>query len=59
MYCSVNKLTFILALVLSIIFFRFSVIIDLMINYENFAKDVIELSLLNAIGQLFIYKMIK
>jgi hypothetical protein len=59
MYCQVNKLTFIIAYLLATFFFRTSIIFDFMVNYENFAWDVIQLSLLNAIGQLFIYRMIK
>jgi len=59
MYCQINKLTCLVAYILATVTFRIPVILDFLWNYENFAKDLFTLSILNAVGQLFIYRMIK
>ena len=59
MYCKVNRFTFLISLFLALITNRFIVILDFLFNYYDFAMDVAKLSILNAVGQLFIYRMIK
>lgn len=59
MYCQINKLTVIIGFLLALCTFRIPIIVDLLLNYENFAADLAKLSILNAVGQLFIYRMIK
>lgn len=59
MYCKVNRFTFLISLFFALITNSFIVIVDFLLNYEDFAMDVAKLSILNAVGQLFIYRMIK
>lgn len=59
MYCHINKWTFLIGVICSLVSWRIPVIIDFITNYESFAFDLFLLSSLNGIGQLFIYRMIK
>lgn len=55
----INRFTFLIATALALVTGRIFVIIDFMLNYEQFFMDIMKLSVLNAVGQLFIYKTIK
>lgn len=59
LYCQINKLTFLIALFVALFTLRIQSMYNFLVNYENAAVDVAQLSVLNAVGQLFIYKMIK
>ncbi len=59
MYCLINRYTFLISLTLSMLSNSALTILDFLINYEDFASDVLKFSILNAVGQLFIYRMVK
>jgi len=59
MYYSINKYTFIVALVFLIATFRLSGLVEFIITHKEILYDLFYLSLLNSIGQIIIYKMIK
>lgn len=59
MYCLVNRYTFLISFTLSLISNSATVMLDFIMNYEDFGLDVLKFSVLNAVGQLFIYRMIK
>ena len=59
MYCLINRYTFLISFTLALVTNSALVMLDFLINYEDFALDVLKFSVLNAVGQLFIYRMIK
>lgn len=59
MYAVINRYTCTISLLLILITNRTPVILDFLLNYEGFAMDLLKFSTLNAVGQLFIYRMIK
>lgn len=59
MYCLVNRYTFLISLTLALVTRSAITMLDFLLNYQNFAGDVAKFSVLNAVGQLFIYRMIK
>lgn len=59
MYTKINKYTFLISLTLAGITGRLLVILDFIVTYDDFAMDVFRFSVLNAVGQLFIYRMVK
>lgn len=59
MYYNINRYTAIIGLVVALLTNRLPYIIQALFEYEDFAQDVAALAVLNAVGQLFIYRMIK
>ena len=59
MYTKINKYTFMISFTLAGITGRALVIYDFIVSYDDFAMDVFKFSALNAVGQLFIYRMVK
>ena len=59
MYYKMNSCTFVVASILALFSNKIILILDFLLFYEDFAGDVLKFSILNAVGQLFIYQMIK
>lgn len=59
MYSKMNSCTFVMAIILALVSNKIVLMFDFLMNYEDFATDVFKFSVLNAVGQLFIYRMIK
>ena len=59
MYYNINKYTALIGLLAALLTNRLPSILKMMVEYDGFALDVASLAVLNAVGQLFIYRMIK
>ena len=59
MYLEVNKFTFLVAFLYTLVTLKIFNFIDFFMTHEEIFQDIAILSLLNSLGQIIIYKMIK
>ena len=59
MYLAINQATFLVAFIYVAISGKLFTFIDFFMNHDEIFVDIVTLSLLNAVGQIVIYKMIK
>jgi UDP-galactose transporter B1 len=59
MYFTINKYTALIALVYAIVTFQVTYIVNFIIDHSELQHDLLYFSILNAFGQLIVYRMIK
>jgi drug/metabolite transporter (DMT)-like permease len=59
MYFTINKFTALIAFIYSIVTFQIAYITDFIVGHAELQEDLFYFSILNALGQLIVYRMIK